>query len=73
MLAKLDYRVGTSPKATIPPFVKMKRRDLKFVGISMGALIFGKYLHHTTLISNKICSKHLQAISWQYNEKWLNN
>jgi len=52
MLAKLDYRVGT-----IPPFVKTKRRDLKFVGISMGALIFGKYLHHTTLISNKICSK----------------
>jgi hypothetical protein len=42
MLAKLDYRVGTSPKVTMPPFVKKKRCNLKFVGIPMGALIFGK-------------------------------
>jgi hypothetical protein len=40
MLAKLDYRVGTSPKVTMPPFVKKKRCNLKFVGIPMGAFIF---------------------------------
>jgi hypothetical protein len=42
MLAKPNYRVGTSPKVTIPTFVKKNRCNLKVVGFSMGALIFGK-------------------------------
>jgi hypothetical protein len=73
MLAKPNYKVETSPKVTIPPFYFFKKCNLKFVGFSMGALIFGKYLHHATLVSNKNCSKHLQAKSWQSYENWLNN
>jgi hypothetical protein len=44
MFVKHDSKVEIAPKVTIPPSLKKKRKNLKFVGFFQGAMVVRKHI-----------------------------